>query len=122
MLVEHLVVEASISHSEAGKLAGVAVGVLTASDGGLNQSVLQKLLVEVTCVPAEIANQVAYLGPNSCIFVANQCIEIYIDVGIVDRLIELLRDARELRYETQSVYDEGRWIVSRQQSELGHGC
>ena len=108
MLVEHLVVEASISHSEAGKLAGVAVGVLTASDGGLNQSVLQKLLVEVTCVPAEISNQVAYLSPDSCIFVANQCIKIYIDVGIVDRLIELLRDARELRYETQSVYDEGR--------------
>lgn len=52
MLVQDLVMESSISNCKTSKLPGVTVGILTAGYGSLNQSVLQELFVEVTCVSA----------------------------------------------------------------------
>ena len=91
MLIENLIVEASVANGEAGEFTGVAVWILAASYGSFDQSMFEKLLVEVPCVPAEIANKVANLSPNSSVLVANQRVEIDIDVCIMNRLIELLR-------------------------------
>ena len=56
MLVQHFVVEAGVSNSEAGKFARVTVRVLAAGNSCLNQSVLEELLVEVAGVSAQIAD------------------------------------------------------------------
>lgn len=89
MLIQDLVVESGIANCETGKLSGITVRVLTAGYCRLDQSMLQELLIEVACMSAQISNQVAHLGPDSCIFMANQCIQVNIDVGVVNGFVEL---------------------------------
>mgnify|MGYP002809575301 CR=1 FL=1 len=96
MLIQDIVVEASITDGEAGELAGVAIGVLAAGDSRLDQTVLEKLFVEVASVSAEVSDEVADLGTDSGVFVADQRVQVDVDVCIVDGLIELLGDPGEL--------------------------
>ena len=110
MLVQDLVMEASITHGETGELASVAVGILAALDSGLDQPVLEKLLIEVASVAAQIADKVADFRTDARIIVANQRAQVSVDVRIVDRLIEFFRNTSKLRYQTQSVDDKG-WRV-----------
>jgi hypothetical protein len=105
VLVEDLVVESSISDGETGELAGVAIWVLAAGDGCLDQTVFEKLLVEVAGVSAEVSDEVAYFGTDSGVFVADQCVQVDIDVSIVDGLVELLGDPGELGDQTKGIND-----------------
>jgi len=89
MLVQDLVMEPGIADCEAGKLPRVPIRVLAARDGSLDQAVLEELLVEISRVSAQVSNQVAYLGPDSSIFMADQRVQVNIDVCIVDWLVEL---------------------------------
>ena len=73
MLVQNFIVETGISNSKACKLASVAIRILAALDCSFNQSMLEKLLVEIPGVTAQVTNQVANLGSNASIIVANQC-------------------------------------------------
>jgi len=49
-------------------------------------------------VAAEVSDQVANLSPNSGVFMLDKHIQIIVKVGIVDRLIEVLGNASQLRY------------------------
>ena len=89
MLIEHLVVEASIANGKTSELSCVPVRILAASNGCFDESVLQQLLVEVARVAAKITNQVAHFSPDSCIFVANERVQVSVNVCVVDRLVEL---------------------------------
>ena len=100
MLIQDLIVEASVAHSEASKLSSVSVRILTARNGSLNKSMLEQLLIEVASMSAQITNQVADFGPNTGIFMADERVEFNIDIGVVDRLIELLRDPSQLGDQT----------------------
>ena len=97
VLVQDFVVEASVSNCKAGKLPCVPVRVLTACNRSLDQAVLQELFIEVASVPAEVTNQVAHFGPNTSIFMANERVQVHVDVGVMDRFIELFRDSCQLR-------------------------
>jgi len=52
VLVKNIVVEASVSNSEACKLPCVSIRVLTALDRGCDETELEKLLVEESCMSA----------------------------------------------------------------------
>jgi hypothetical protein len=49
-------------------------------------------------VAAEVSDQVANLSPNPGVFMLDKHIEIVVKVRIVDRLIEVLGNASQLRY------------------------
>ena len=100
MLIQVLIVEASVAHSEESKLSSVSVRILTARNGSLNKSMLEQLLIEVASMSAQITNQVADFGPNTGIFMTDERVEFNIDIGVVDRLIELLRDPSQLGDQT----------------------
>ena len=89
MLVEHFVVEAGIADGKTSELSCVPVRVLAASNGCFDKSVLQQLLVEVAGVAAKITDQVAYFSAYACIFVANEGVQVNVDVCVVDGLVEL---------------------------------
>lgn len=61
----------------------------------------------------KITNQVAHFSANSSIIVTYERAQITVDVGVVDRLIELFRDTRQLRNQTQSVNDERGRVLTR---------
>ena len=96
MLIEHLVVEASIADGKTSELSCVTVRILAASNGCFDKSVLQQLLVEVAGVATEITDQVAYFSAYACIFVANERVQVNVDVGVVDRFVELFGDSSQL--------------------------
>lgn len=89
MLVKHLVVEACIAYGEAGKFPRVAVWILAASYGSVYQAVLQELLVEVARVAAQIADEVADFGPDARVLMADERVEVRVDIGVVYGLVEL---------------------------------
>ena len=96
MLVENLVMEACIAYCKAGKLASVSVRILAALNSSLNQSVLEKFLIEVASVTAQITNQVTDFGSDTCVIMADKGVKVNVDVCIMNRLIELFRDASKL--------------------------
>ena len=61
VLVQHVIVEASVTNREAGKLPGVTVWVSATLDGCCNQSKVEQLLVKVAGVTAKVTDQVANL-------------------------------------------------------------
>ena len=89
MLIEHLVVEASIAHGKTSELSCVPVRILAASYGCFDKSVLQQLLVEVAGVAAKITDQIADFSAYACVFVTNEGIQVNVDVCVVDRLVKL---------------------------------
>ena len=64
MLIENVVVEPSITNSEAGELSGVSIRVLTALDGSSDQPKLEQLLVEESSMSAQVSDQIAYLSSD----------------------------------------------------------
>lgn len=58
---------------------------------------LEELFVEVAGVSAQVTDQVADLGPNACVFVANESVQVNIDVCVMNWLIELFGDPGKLR-------------------------
>ena len=90
MLVQDLVMETSVTHSETSKLSSVAVWILAAGNRCLDQSMLQELLIEIARVTTQITDQVADFCPDASIIMADESVQVHIDVGIVDWLIELL--------------------------------
>lgn len=56
MLVESITVETSITNSKAGKLPCISINVSAALDARIYKTKLQKLLIEIASVPAEVAN------------------------------------------------------------------
>ena len=121
MLVQDLVMESSVSDCKASKFPGVTVGILAASYGSLNQSVLQEFFVEVARVSAKIANQVANFSPDSCILMANQSVQVNINIGVVNWLVEFFRNSCKLRNQRQSVDNERRWIICGEKTIFSHG-
>lgn len=97
MLIQDFVVEASVTNCKAGELPGVPIRVLAACNCSLNQAVLQELFIEVAGVSAEVTNQVAHLSPNTSILMANERVQVHVDVSVMDRFIELFRDSCKLR-------------------------
>lgn len=89
MFIQNLIVETSITHGEAGKLAGVPVRILTARNCSFDKSMLEQFFIKVPCVTAQISNQVADLSSNACIFMADKSVELDVDVSVVDRFVEL---------------------------------
>ena len=96
MLVENLVMEACIADSKAGKFASVSVRILAALNSSLNQSVLEKFLIEVASVTAQISNQVTDFGSNTRVIMADKRVKVNVDVCVMNGLIELFRDASKL--------------------------
>lgn len=96
MFIQNLVVESGIADSEACKLAGVPVRILATLNRGLYQPVLEQLLVEVACMSAKVTYQVTDLGANAGIFVTDEGVEVDVDIGSVDWLVELFGDAGKL--------------------------
>ena len=94
MLIQDLVVEAGVSNGETSKLPSVAIWVLAARDCSFDQAMLQELLVEVASMSAQVTDQVAYFGPNSRILVANERVQVDINVSVVNRFVEFFRDSR----------------------------
>ena len=88
--------KACVSNGEASKLPRIAVWVLAACDSRFNQAMLQQLLVEVASMSAQVTDQVAYFGPNSRILVANERVQVDINVSVVNRFVEFFRDSRQL--------------------------
>ncbi len=121
MLIEDLVMEASVSYGEASELSGVPVRVLAARDCSLDQTMLQELLIEVASVSAEVTDQVANLRTDASIFMTDQSVQIDVDVSVMDRFVELFGDSGQLTDQTESVDDQRWWILSRKQAILGHG-
>jgi len=89
VLIEDIIVEASVSHCEASKLPSVLIRVSAALNGSLNQSKLQQLFIEEPCMSAKVTYQVAHLCSDSSIFVQNQGLQLRIDIGCVDVFIEV---------------------------------
>ena len=81
---------------------------------------LKKFFIKVPCVTAQISNQVADLSSYACIFMANKSVEFDIDVGVVDRFVELLRNSSQLRDQTQCVNNQRWWILFCQKLEFRH--
>ena len=120
MLIKHIIMEASISHSKACKLASVPIRVLAASNCSFNQSVLKQLLVEEASMSAKVSYQVADLGTDTSIFMGDEVIQISINICVVNRIVEVLGDSSELGDQTQGIYYQLRRVVQRQKLVLVH--
>lgn len=81
--------EASVTDSEAGELSGVSILIAAALNRCGNNSVSQELLVEESGVATQISNQVANLSSDSWVLMHDQSFEVDIDIGLVDRLVEV---------------------------------
>jgi hypothetical protein len=120
MLIQDVVVEASIANSEASKLASVPIRVLAASNGSFNQSVLEQLLIEEACMSAQVSDQVANLGSDTSILMQNQVVQVLVNIGVMNGLIKVFGDSCQLRDKTQGVNDQLRWVINGQQLVLVH--
>lgn len=118
MLVKDVVVEACISDGKARELPGVSIGVSATLNGRGNESEIEELLVEVPRVSAQVSDKVAHLGSDGGVRMHNQILEVVIDVGVVDVLVEVFRYTRQLRNQTQRVYDDQGVVVGAQESIL----
>ena len=114
--------ETSIAHSEACKLSRVPIRVLAARNCGLDQAMLQQLLVEVASVAAEVSNQIANFGSDASVLMADQSVQVQVNVCVVDRLIKLFRDPGKLADQAERVHDQARWVLCGKQSILRHCC
>ena len=89
MLVEHFVVETSVSDCKACKFPRITIWISATFNGSRNQAVLKQFLVEEAGVAAEVSNQVAYLGPDAGVLMLDQVLQVGVDVRVVDWIIEL---------------------------------
>lgn len=64
MLIQDVIVEASISDCKASELPSVSVRILAALDGSGDQPELEQLLIEEASVATQVADQVTDLGPD----------------------------------------------------------
>lgn len=71
MLVQDVIVETRITDSETCKLPCVAIRISTAFNCSLNQTILEKFLIEKLSMPTKISNQVAYFCSNLGVIVLN---------------------------------------------------
>ena len=106
MLIQDVIVEASIADSKACEFARVAITVSATLNRGLDQSMLKQLLIEKLGVATKITDKVADLCSNTSIWVLNQHVQISIYVGIMDGFIEVLADSCQLRDEAQAIDDQ----------------
>lgn len=90
VLVKNIVVESSITNSEASELPGVSVWVLAAFNSSRNETKLEQLLVEEASVTTEVSNQVADLGSDGSVVVNDQLFQVFVDVSLMDVLVEIL--------------------------------
>ena len=118
MLIKHIVVEARIAYCKACKLARVSVRIPTTIDCGRDQSILQKFFIKEASVSAQVANQVANFGTNVWVLVRNKYFQVVVDVGVVDWLVKVLVDARQLRNERERVHDQVHLVVAVHQFVL----
>ncbi len=72
MLIENVVVEASVADSETRELTGVSVRVPTALYGCRDETVFQQFLVEEARVATEITYEVTNLGPYARVLMNDQ--------------------------------------------------
>jgi hypothetical protein len=73
-------------------------------------------------VSAEVADQVANFGANAGVWMLNQSVKVGIDVRVVDRLVEILRDPSKLGDERQRINYQVNLVFSRKQLELVDHC
>ena len=118
MLIQNLVVEASIAHGEASKLTSVPVAVSATFNSSGNEPVLQKLLIKEASVAAQVSNQIANLSPYLCILVLNQGVEVIVHICVVNRLVKVLGDSCELRNQAECVDDQRNLVVLRKELVL----
>lgn len=119
VLVENVIVETSVTDREAGEFPRVPVGVSATLDSGGNQSKFEKLLIEEARMSAQVTDQVADFGPDISVRVLNQNFEVLINVSVMDRLVEILVDPRELRDQRQRIDNQLRVVISRHELILG---
>ena len=89
VLIQDVVMEASVSYGEASKLPRVSIRVLAALNGRRDQPKLEQLLVEEPSMSAQVSDQVAYLCSNRRVFMDNQSFQRLVNVSIVNILIEV---------------------------------
>jgi len=80
VLVEDIIVEASISNGEAGELPGVPIWVPAALDGRRDEPELQELLIEESSMAAEVSNQIANFGPDGGVLMHDEILEVLVNV------------------------------------------
>jgi hypothetical protein len=67
---------------------------------------------------AQVSNEIADLGSNGCISVHDQVLQVLVDVGVMDVLVEVFGDSSQLRNETECVDDNDNVVVRAQQLVL----
>lgn len=93
MLIQHIIVEASVTYCEASKFPCVTVRVSATLDSGGNQTKLQEFLIEETSVSAQITDQIADFGSDIRILMSDQNLQVVVNIGIMNWLIEILVDS-----------------------------
>lgn len=103
MFVEYVVVEASISDGETGKLAGVSIRITAALNGSSNESMLKQLLVKKPCMATKISNEVTNFGTDIGIRMRYERFEVSVYVGIVNWLVKILINACKLAHQGERI-------------------
>jgi len=80
VLVEDVIVEASISNGEAGELPRVPIWVPAALDGRGDEPELQEFLIEESSMAAEVSNQIANFGPDGGVLMHDEILEVLVNV------------------------------------------
>ena len=82
--------ETCIANCKTCKLPGVAVAIPAALNSSLNESMLKELLIEELGVATKVTDQVTDFGPNASVFMLDQLIQVFVNVRVMDCLIEVL--------------------------------
>ena len=101
MFVDHVVMESCVTHGKARKLSCVWILVCASLDGSINETLLQQLVVEVSCMTTQVTDEVANFGSHACIRMSDQHFEWSVQVSMVDGLIDLLVDSGQLTDQTE---------------------
>lgn len=72
MLIQHIIVEPSISNCETSKLPCISIWILAALNGSGDQSKLKQFLIKEPSMPTQITNKIAHLGSDASILVNDE--------------------------------------------------
>ena len=90
MLVEDIVVETCISNRKTCEFSCVSIRVPATFNSSRDQSEIEQLLIEIASMSTQITNEVTNFGPDGGVSMYNQILQVVIDVGVVNGLIEFL--------------------------------
>lgn len=96
MLVKNIVVESSVSNCKASKFPSVSIRISARLNCSRNKPEVEELFVEVASVSAKVTDQVAHFRSDGRIGMHDQRFKVVVDVSVVDILVEVFRNSRQL--------------------------